>query len=255
MPYAIFLDYDDTLVPSSAAQVSDRTLRALTNAQKKGHKIFLNTGRPSSMLNIDALRGFKFDGYLCGSTYVNVGGRVILSDLMTADETQPIVAHFYGRNIPVLLEGEQSSWVVYPDGEGWEQSKYLCLEDITDAFRVCELEPISKMCVMSLLEEEDLAFLRQFGDPVLRPDAGITEIVPHGHSKGTVLQTVLVYLGWDTAKVIAIGDSCNDIPMLDCAEISVAMGNASEEVKKHAKYVTERAENHGVALVLEGLEQ
>ncbi len=251
MNYAIFLDFDDTLFPSSGeTQISDRTLKALTDAQNKGHKIFLNTSRPPSLLNVDACRGFKFDGYLCGYSYANVGGKVILSDRLTADETQPIVAHFYGRNIPVLLEGEQASWVAYPPKKGFS-SRYLPVDDIGEMFRICELEPIMKISILSLLEGNDLEFVRQFGDAILLPQWDYTEIVPFGHSKATVMQAVLQFLDWDPKHVIAIGDSDNDIPMLEAAEISVAMGNASDEAKAHADHITETVKNDGVARILE----
>ncbi len=252
MSYSIFLDFDGTLVPTERDRFSDRTLKALTDAQNAGHKIFLNTGRAMSYLNVDAFRGFRFDGYLCGCSYVNVGGKLLMADRLTADETQPVVAHFYGRDVIVLLEGELSMYAAYDKGRVTEKNGFIPLNDMNEIFRICELEPITKMNVLTLLtDEEDLAFIRQFADPILRDDANCTELVPKGHDKAFVMKTVLDYLELDPEKVIAIGDTRNDIPMLKAAPISVAMGNASEEVKAHAKYVTKSSEEDGVAKFLE----
>lgn len=254
MSYSVFLDFDGTLLPVGQTKISDRTLAALTDAQAKGHKIFLNTGRALSFLNVDAFRGFRFDGYLCGSAYINVRGKVLMADGLTADETQPIVAHFYGRDVIVLLEGENTMWAAY-DTEGiMEKDGMIPLNDMQEIFRVCELEPITKMNVLTKLrDEEDLAFVRQFADPVLREDEDCTELVPKGHDKAYVMNAVVTMLELDPETVVAIGDSNNDLPMLDAAPISVAMGNASDKVKAHAKFVTSSAEQDGVAEFLEGL--
>jgi hydroxymethylpyrimidine pyrophosphatase-like HAD family hydrolase len=50
---------------------------------------------------------------------------------------------------------------------------------------------------------------------------------------------------------MVIGDGLNDVPMFRIAALSVAMGNASDEVKSHAHVVTDSNEQDGVALAFE----
>lgn len=253
MTYSVFLDFDGTILPESAdrqgIKISDRLLKALNEAKAAGHKIFLNTGRPLSTLPVDALRGFKFDGYLCGSCYINVGGRVLMSDHMTADQLQPVVAHFYGTDTVVLLEGEFVTYAAYAK----ESEHFLPVSDMREIFKICELEPITKMTILKYLQGDDLEFVREFGDPILRDDAGFTELVPKGHDKAYVVKKTVEYLDLDPEMVIAVGDSRNDIAVLDCVKYPVAMGNASDEVKSHAKYVVPSVEEDGVCEVLENL--
>lgn len=253
MSYSVFLDFDGTLVAPGQKKISDRTLNALQEARKAGFKLFLNTGRAISYVDFDALRGFKFDGYLCGSTYVNVGGKLLMADGLTADETQPITAHFYGRGIVVLLEGEVAMYAAYDEAGEYADEGMIPVTDMREIFRICELEPICKMNVMALLEGEDLEFVRQFADPIPRDDANCTELLPKGHNKATVMERVIDYLELDRATVVAVGDTRNDIPMLDYAPISAAMGNASDEVKAHAKRILPSAAEDGVAVLLEEL--
>jgi len=52
-------------------------------------------------------------------------------------------------------------------------------------------------------------------------------------------------------RVMAIGDSRNDIPMLRWAKIGVAMGNALPEVRETVPYVTASNDRDGVALAIE----
>lgn len=57
-------------------------------------------------------------------------------------------------------------------------------------------------------------------------------------------------LGIDAEEIIAIGDSYNDITMIQAAGLGVAMGNAVETVKEIANYITEDNEHDGVAAVV-----
>lgn len=50
-----------------------------------------------------------------------------------------------------------------------------------------------------------------------------------------------------------LGDGGNDITMLRHAGVGVAMGNASDEVKAHADYITDDVDNDGVAKLLQKL--
>jgi hypothetical protein len=70
-------------------------------------------------------------------------------------------------------------------------------------------------------------------------------------SKGRALEALASYLGIPLAEVMAIGDGINDIPLLSLAGLAVAMGNASDEVKAVADYVTLDVDHSGVAAAIE----
>ena len=59
-----------------------------------------------------------------------------------------------------------------------------------------------------------------------------------------------LYFNVKKENTAAFGDNENDLPLLEAAGMSVAMGNASEKVKNLAKAVTETNENDGVAVLL-----
>ena len=52
-------------------------------------------------------------------------------------------------------------------------------------------------------------------------------------------------------EVIAVGDSENDLSMLQFAGLGVSMGNGDEEIKNRADYITDTNDNDGVAKVIE----
>ncbi len=73
------------------------------------------------------------------------------------------------------------------------------------------------------------------------------EINSRDANKGNALKKLAAYLDIPIAQTMAFGDDTNDITMLQAAGIGVAMGNANEEVKQAADYVTLDCNNSGVA--------
>ena len=53
--------------------------------------------------------------------------------------------------------------------------------------------------------------------------------------------------------LLKVGDAGNDLHMIECAGMGVAMGNAFEEIKEVANYITDTNENDGVAKAIEHL--
>ena len=74
-------------------------------------------------------------------------------------------------------------------------------------------------------------------------------------SKVNALKAIAQDLGITPAEIVAIGDNHNDIGMIGYAGLGVAMGNAHEEVKAAADYVTLSNTEEGVAVVIEKLLQ
>ena len=72
-----------------------------------------------------------------------------------------------------------------------------------------------------------------------------------GISKGTSLNQLIQILGIEREEVIAMGDSYNDLEMIEFAGLGVAMGNANDDIKAAADYVTDTNMNDGVAKVVE----
>ncbi len=73
------------------------------------------------------------------------------------------------------------------------------------------------------------------------------EISPLGINKGYGLKKVCDYLGIGLDQVMAVGDSHNDLTMLQVAGLGVAMANASPEIKSIANAHTTSNEDDGVA--------
>jgi hydroxymethylpyrimidine pyrophosphatase-like HAD family hydrolase len=89
-----------------------------------------------------------------------------------------------------------------------------------------------------------------------RPDWNVTksiaavDVTPRGISKKSGVEHVLTKLSLTWSDVLAIGDSWNDLPMLETATCSAAPANAIPEVKAICKYVSPFESTLGVIDIL-----
>lgn len=78
-------------------------------------------------------------------------------------------------------------------------------------------------------------------------------IVDGNASKGNALKTLAKYINVPLSNTIAIGNDFNDLSMFKVAGQSVAVANASEDVKAAASIIVEDNNSDGVAIFLEKL--
>ena len=69
-------------------------------------------------------------------------------------------------------------------------------------------------------------------------------------SKDNAVKFLIEMYKIDKENIIAIGDNYNDKGMIQFAGLGIAMGNAPEEIKSAADYVTDTNNNDGVAKAL-----
>jgi Cof subfamily protein (haloacid dehalogenase superfamily) len=85
----------------------------------------------------------------------------------------------------------------------------------------------------------------------VRSQSYYLDITPPGRDKGTFVTAMAQRLGITTAEVATIGDMHNDVAMFKTSGLSIAMGNASDEVKRFANHVTTSNEDEGFANAIE----
>ena len=83
------------------------------------------------------------------------------------------------------------------------------------------------------------------------PDVEFINILAPGVSKGKALEKLAVHLKVPLSQIMALGDGTNDVSLLITAGLGVAMGNAADEVKAVADYVTLDVGHSGLATALE----
>ncbi len=81
--------------------------------------------------------------------------------------------------------------------------------------------------------------------------ADFIEIFPKGMTKGRALSLICNKLGINIEETVAFGDQELDIPMIEAAGIGIAMGNAIQELKDKAAFITKSNNEAGIAYAIE----
>lgn len=264
----IFLDIDGTLVAALSAP-SPRVAQAIRAARGRGHLVFLCTGRNLPIIGRDIL-DIGFDGVVASAgAYVSVGDEVLFDSILPEDLVQECLTVFQSNGIFCRIETTEG---IYTDPQMEEllrsaspdpsNSELIRMQkEIESGLNIRKYEEYPrngayKLCFTS----RDLDSVRKaqevLGDRfdfVVHPYGASTacfngEIIPKGIDKGKGIELVCRYFGATPADAIAFGDSMNDAAMLERAGVSVAMGNACDELKALADVVCEDVAHDGVSM-------
>jgi len=141
--------------------------------------------------------------------------------------------------------------------------RFRDINNLPDLQKSCDeiTEPITKIF---FADDDEEKLLRVIDILSKHPKSGLFsyirseidkyEILPKGISKGTALLKIAEVMGIDKRRTVAVGDYNNDIPMMQAASVGVAVGNACEEAKTAADYITVTNENAAIAKVIEDIE-
>ena len=133
--------------------------------------------------------------------------------------------------------------------------KFMVVEDINTAF---EKFP-GKLLKALFLFKEDLSMIDDIRRDILAfgnlevSSSGPTnlEILPKGICKFSGINALAQSLNIDPKEIICFGDSENDSSMIQSAGLGIAMGNASEDIKAMADYITDTNCRCGIAKALD----
>ncbi len=250
--FNFFFDIDGTLIHDGLTP-SAAVVEALRYAQSRGCRIFINTGRtkttlPSAITELDCI-----DGFLCGcGTYIECGGKPILQQYIPQENTIKIAEKYYdfGMEACMFFEGVDNVFYCGKTCRPFSDIRYIQIPSAKEAKELLSGERINKLS-LHLPAEYEVKFLDLLaGDFQTMKCPTYYEIVPFGFDKGRAIELTEQILGLDHALSVAVGDSENDVKMLDYTPISVAMGNADEDIKKRCTLVTDSVQNDGVAKMI-----
>lgn len=250
MVKAIFFDIDGTLVSFETHQVPESTLAAIEILRNKGIKIFISTGRSymhtSVVSNIIDFDGFiTLNGSLCLTTdlqkiYANPIPR---SNVDTFIKYQEQYGYF-----PIAFVGEKEMFTCNKNQEVEEIEKTLDVYfDLERPLTYALDKDIYQMVAFFKETDETNLLTNVLSDcEATRWNPLFADVIAKGNSKQAGIDKVLEYYGINLADTVSFGDGGNDISMLKHTPISFAMGNARDEVKKHATHVTTSVDDNGI---------
>ncbi len=131
----------------------------------------------------------------------------------------------------------------------------VCLNDLENMQQFLAKNKVYKIMFIGSQEEVDkiLPNLNQelkHKFNIFNSADGLLEFVSKRDNKAKAGGTILNSHKFTRENLIAIGNSKNDIDLFDMADCSIAVCNANEDVKNHARYITDSNNDNGVAKAL-----
>jgi len=261
MKYALAaLDMDGTLLNTDHA-ITDWTREAIDRAARAGGVIALCTGRCLSELreHLAALPGVRYAICENGGCLYDVGEDRIISqaviDRSEAERILKLVSH-YDACVQCFMQSQS-----YMQIAGVEAFRHYHIHDFAAVFEqgsvfvgnmaaVRKGRELEKINLYFTSERDKADFRQKLGDVELHLADSLGtgfEISPKEATKGLGLQALCRHLGIPVERTMAVGDGGNDLELMSAAGFSVAMGNATGEVRRAAHAVTEDNDHDGAA--------
>lgn len=272
-PRIAFVDVDGTLMETGSA-IAESAIDAVRTARRNGHLVYVSTGRASVEI-FPAIRDIGFDGFISsGGGFAEIGDELVIERTMPEAAVARMIGFYEDSGYDFYL---QSFDELYPSpGVHDRFAEYFASDEkrkagagsdgefVTGAVEHPALKAFADVrpyaftgIAKSVFLAGDLRAYDRVSDALSGDFHVITGTIPHmGHgsgevtlggvNKGSTILQLLDRLGLDAASALGIGDSSNDIEMLQVCGVGIAMGNATDVVKAHADEVTTSVQDDGV---------
>ncbi len=268
----VVLDLDGTIIhPYRATGITPRVIDTVDRVQATGVPVTIGTGRTLAYVRAHinhlgvTLPVITTQGALIGDP---VSGHVVLEIDMPLEPARQLAAWldeddrpaaFYFSDKQGGVHIIQNRLSVDPEFDEYALGKADRFHSpLADLFAAADAHPPIK-CIMvndPRVEPDVEPLLQEMFDSTLtitRTHEILVESTAPGVDKGEGLRRLCALLGISPQRVLAIGDSENDIPLLTAAGYGVAMGNAAPRVKAVADWVAPDIEEDGAAVAMEKL--
>ncbi len=252
----IALDLDGTLL-SPDDHISQRNRAAIRRSLENGVRVVLVTGRGTDLpVRISRELGLNLPVICChGALTKDFGAnRTLEHRPVPLPYAKPMIEYAEAHGLALAVYSEEYFWRL--------EGSHLFMDDMTgptwrEAKTFTDVLHQAPTFLRFLGRESVQAMQREFGDWPLNfryetwGDFNECAVLHRDASKKNALKQLCADFQIVPERVLAIGDSRNDVPMLRWAGVGVAMGNALAEVKQSVRFVTASNAEDGVALAIE----
>ncbi len=252
MVKAVFFDIDGTLVSFTTHQILQSTIDTVRKIREQGVKVFIATGRPRPFVN--NLGDLEYDGIMTvnGAECRLADGTVIRHDPIHKDDLVRLTEYFHKNPFPIAFASNNDIFITMTSVESKQVFELLNIKPP----RIAPIEECMNSDIMQIIAFFDINTQLELMDNVLTGCAAqrwhplFADVIRKGNNKAKGIDTMIEHYGIRLNETMAFGDGGNDIEMLRHVGIGIAMGNARDEVKQAARYVTENADEGGIANAL-----
>lgn len=258
----IISDFDGTLL-SSDGKIGARTKLAINEYVRSGGIFTVCTGRMLTSI-LHEMRALSVRGLVAalqGSVIADIdSGEIIRESRYETEDALFVLKELVRRELNVHVYTADALYVNY-GGEYLDFYERTCKiksvysDDIVNTVQSRGLEVIKLLVMVDKADRAQLAaeIEKAIGEKYYVTSGGeyLIEITPVGHTKAAAVKFLSEYYSVEIEDILAIGDNLNDLPMLKAAGFGVAVGNATEELKRQADFVTVKNDDDAVGLIIE----
>jgi Cof subfamily protein (haloacid dehalogenase superfamily) len=248
----IFSDIDGTLFDHHHNEIPSSAVNALRVAHQKGIQIVLSSGRSLPLIDeLGVLLQVPYDGLITcnGALVFDAHRNVIYEEPIPQTDIEGLVSLCKRESICLNLVEKDSFYLTEEPNQA-----------VLDSCRALHITPPPTRSYRGAPIYQALIFIDQTQQDQLSETLSVFHLIrfhpqtcdisaPH-MNKAFGIQRYLDYIGLSKDQAIAFGDGGNDIEMLKHVGLGIAMGNASDSVKMHAKHITSRIDDHGIERAL-----
>lgn len=252
-------DVDGTLLTKDKT-LTDGAIGAVRRLHEAGIGFTITSSRPTIGMR------FLIEPLQIALPVGAFNGSAIVDPQLNSIEQHLIPAAAVQRSLDVLNEFGVDIWLFTnelwlthrPDGEYVPNEKRAIRADptiVTDftPYLASACKIVGASADAALLQRCEVAVQQALGAQAtaVRSQSYYLDVTPPGCNKGTFVEAMARRLGISTDAVATIGDMQNDLAMFRKSGMSIAMGNATDDVKKAATRATASNEDEGFARAIE----
>ncbi|MGN0373055.1 MAG: HAD family hydrolase [Enterocloster sp.] len=245
----VSFDLDMTLLDHKTWKVPDSAMEAIRLLRRDSIIVIASGRNMDHELSVGFQELIKPDAVIhLNGTRVVAEGEILYEHLMDRQRLHRLLAYAQENGISLGLSLDSYDYFTNPDNvieydkKRWGSSD----RNFRDPWELEQL-PVRTLVYIGgpeRIEELETAF-PDMKFPLFSGRMG-ADVVEQEASKAKGLERLCRYYGIDRSQTVAFGDSMNDFEIICEAGIGVAMGNAVEELKAAADYVTDSIERDGV---------
>ncbi len=249
---AVFFDVDGTLISFKTNTIPESTQNAIRQLREKGIKVIVATGR--SINSLDHIKHISFDGFITfnGGYCMTSEGEIMFKKAIDAADIRNLVT--YSQNHPLsyslMYEDKVEINDATPEVIGMYAHVNLPVPPVHNQDYI-DMENVLQANIFLGPDDEKTFMENVMPNSVSsRWTPLFADVNPEGITKQNGIEYFCRHFGIDLSETMSFGDGGNDITMLKCTRIGIAMGNANDHVKEIADYVTEEVDHHGIKKAL-----
>lgn len=257
--FLVLADVDGTLVTEQKVLTS-RARSAVKALQNAGIHFAITSGRPPLGM------AMLFDPLELNTPIAGFNGGLFIERNLAILEQKTVPADVARQAIDLIRDHSLDAWIYC--GNDWLITKYDAPHVAREAWTVKfepkivtdfneRLDQVAK--IVGISDDHDRVQRCEadaqalFGQRATanRSQPYYLDITNKDANKGAVVEYLSHHMRLPTEEIATIGDQPNDVLMFKRSGFSIAMGNASEEVKVHADAVTDSYNDEGFAKAME----